>query len=607
MCGIAGYIAKNYQPKSLDLIKSMTRAVAHRGPDDEGILHEDNVFLGHRRLAIIDLSPGGHQPMTRSGTGLSIVFSGEIYNYIEVRRYLEGLGQVFCTNTDTEVILAAYDVWGESCVEQFNGMWAFAILDRRRNILFCSRDRFGVKPFYYVETGQAWLFGSEIRQLLPFLPNIRANKKAVQEFLFANIAENERDTFFDGIKKIPPGHNLIYDIKLHSLTLKRYYSLNLQKTLESLPIEESIDQYGQKLSDAVVLRLRSDVPIGACLSGGLDSSSIVTLATERSRGEPFCAITAVSEQSDNNESIYAQKVVESAGLIWLKVRPTYEDFIDSLNEVVVAQEEPFASPSVCMQFFVMRCAKENDIPVLLDGQGGDETLLGYERYYTTHFINLYKRLGMKYAVKSLFDCYKNNSKMTPITILQYLLYFSSARVRYWNYCFRNHYLQEFPPMPEKVKLSAQASWNIHSLQKLEIECMNLPPLLRYEDKNSTWHSIETRLPFLDYQTLEVALSLPGEAKINKGWTKYVLRKHMSGKMPDEITWRKNKIGFEAPTHLWLDRYAGNMFTSVCTSKLLKTLCKPGVLERCYHSLDYGTKWRLFSVAMWEAAFSVESC
>jgi len=366
--------------------------------------------------------------------------------------------------------------------------------------------------------------------------------------------------------------------------------------------------YGDRFSSAVSLRLRADVAVGTCLSGGLDSSSIATLAAapyQKARGASFRAITAISELKANDESAFAEQVAAHSGMEWLTVKPTYDDFAQSLDEVVRAQEEPFGGPSICMQFFVMKTARKYGIPVLLDGQGGDETLLGYERYYAGYFLSLLKRTGIRHAIQSLVDCWKNNSKMSPTRILQYLVYFSSARLCYWNYCYRNRYFRNIPPLPKALSMNAKAIWNIQTLQKLEIEKDSLPVLLRYEDKNSMWHSVETRLPFLDYHAVEIALSLPGKAKINHGWTKYVLRCFMDGKMPAEITWRKDKLGFEAPHRLWLTMHASIMHKTVVASKLLETLSKTGILEKLYPRLDIWTRWRLYSVALWEKEFAVE--
>ncbi len=547
--------------------------------------------------------------MVRDDLALTIVYNGEVYNYVELRAELERSGYVFSTRTDTEVILCAYDHWGANCVKHFNGMWAFAILDKKHERVFCSRDRFGIKPFYYYDEDDFFAFGSEIRQLLPLLPRVRANRDVVTEFIMNVTPEPYRQTFFDGVFKLPGGHNLTYDLANHVFSVEAYYQLSAKSSKENRSLTENVDAYGTALCDAVKLRLRADVPVGTCLSGGLDSSSVATLASQRyvsATGQRFKAITAVSEQASNDESGFAQVVSDHANLDWITVTPTYDQFVATIGDVVKAQEEPFAGPSICMQFFVMKTAKEHSIPVLLDGQGGDETLLGYERYYAAHFIDLVRRKGLLYGLRSLLTCRRNNANMSVMRMVLFLFYFSFARLRYSNYRRRNRYLKFFPRLPRKIVDSSRAVRDIAALQRREILCDNLPALLRYEDKNSMWHSIETRLPFIDYHAVETALSMPGENKIRNGWTKFALRDFMKEKMPSEIVWRKNKFGFEAPEQIWLTRHIDAMREVVLQSPLIRSLEKSGYLAREFASLDRRTQWRLYSVALWESAFKVEA-
>lgn len=607
MCGIAGVIGLNGQAVESHLIEKMTRAVAHRGPDGEGVLVEGNVGLGHRRLAIVDLSADGAQPMTAGHGRYTVVFNGEIYNYLELRAELQALGHVFATNSDTEVLLTAYAEWGPACVRRFNGMWAFAIYDRASKRLFCSRDRFGKKPFYYLRKHNWFAFGSEIRQLLPLLPARRADKQALLKFIVGNMAEGLEQTFFEGVRKLPGGHNLTLDLYSGEMRIERYYELTIDQSLAGIDDEEAVQRFSALLSDAVSLRLRADVPVGTCLSGGLDSSSIATLASSLYRNEaqrPFVAITACSEQGDNDESDYAAQVVERNHMLWHRVRPCYDDFAAALPAVVEAQEEPFPSPSIAMQYFVMRCSREQGIPVLLDGQGGDETLLGYERYFASHYLSQVRSHGWLRTLAAIRESSANNATMSAQRALGYFAYFTLAKLRWHNYRRRHSYLRALPEMFEEVRMYAEASGNIQALQKLEIERTNLPALLRYEDKNSMRHSIETRLPFLDYRLVELSLSLPGSVKISKGWTKHVLRQSMAGKMPDSIVWRRNKFGFEAPERLWFARHQSAMMEAVRGSALLGTVCRPEQLLREFGGIDPLTQWRLYSVACWERTFDV---
>lgn len=609
MCGIAGVVGLHGQPVELALIESMTRRVAHRGPDGEGVLVEGNIGLGHRRLAIVDLSSDGVQPMTSGNARNTIVFNGEIYNYLELRTQLIALGHVFKTRTDTEVLLASYAEWGPSCVERFNGMWAFAIYDRASGDLFCSRDRFGEKPFYYMRNQNLFAFGSEIRQLLPIQPKRLANEQAVLKFIMGVQSECLDQTFFDGIRKLPAGHNLFMDVRNCEMRIERYYELKIDRSMIGIDNNEAVNLFSSAFNDSVRLRMRADVQVATCLSGGLDSSSVATLAASMYREEtqrPFAAITACSEQIDNDESNFAAQIVEQNQMLWHKVRPSYDNFVESLPAIVESQEEPFPSASIAMQFFVMRTAREKGIHVLLDGQGGDETLLGYERYFAAHYLSEARTHGWLSSLASMRASSVNNAAMSAGKILQYFAYFNSSKLRWNNYRRRHSYLRVLPEMFDEVRLYAEASCDIHDLQKLEIERTNLPALLRYEDKNAMRHSIETRLPFLDYRLVELALSLPGSAKISEGWTKHVLRKSMVGKMPDSIVWRRSKLGFEAPEQLWFPRHRASMLELVRGSALLASLCLHDKLLRDFNRLDGLTQWRLYSVACWERTFEVVS-
>ena len=609
MCGIAGYIALRGQPVDRDRLAAMCTAVSHRGPDGAGLTVTGSVGLAHRRLSVFDLSTDGAQPMLDPQSGRYITFNGAIYNYLELRAELISRGRLFHTGTDTEVILAAYDAWGTDCVTRFNGMWAFAIHDPTAGIVFCSRDRFGIKPFYYVETTDCFAFGSEIRQLLPLLPAVRVCREVLIDFIFSDRCEHREETFFDSVHKLPAGCNLVYRLDQDRHLRQRYYRLERRTDLEMISLDDAVALYKNGLRDAVRLRLRSDVPVGTCLSGGLDSSSVASLAAslyQPPHGKPFAAITAVSEDPANDESAYARSVADNASLRWLTTKPDYAAFEESIGAVVEAQEEPFAGPSICMQYFVMRAARESGLKVLLDGQGGDETLLGYERYFAAHYLSMRRRQGWRAMIGSMRSSARHNARMSPRNIAGYLAYFWSPRVRYWLYRHRHRYLSQPPGLPDHLLRYAQASRDEFELQRLEIETTNLPALLRYEDKNAMWHGIETRLPFLDYRLVETALALPGEYKVREGWTKYVLRRGMSGVLPDDIAWRRDKRGFEAPESIWLPRHAATMEYAVRNSNILASVCDMARLQTVYSSLDTGTRWRLYSIALWEKCFRVSA-
>lgn len=609
MCGIAGYISTNNTEVPAQLIQRMTDAVAHRGPDGAGIWQRGAVSLGHRRLSILDLSEQGRQPMLDGGSGRVISFNGEIYNYIELREELSKRGYAFQSNTDTEVILKAYDCWGESCVERFNGMWAFAIYDPRRNLVFCSRDRFGVKPFYYAELTEGFAFGSEIRQLLPLLPRVQANTSVLLGFLVGRVAENVDHSFFDGIRKLPGGHNLTFDVSAGTYSVRRYYNLEPKSDHAMLDLDGAVERFQELFDESIKLRLRSDVRVGTCLSGGMDSSSIATVAASIYRqqsGQDFSAITAISEDPATDESAFARSIVENSGLDWIRIMPGYEDFSAAIGEVVRAQEEPFASASVCMQFFVMREARRAGIPVLLDGQAGDETLLGYDRYFADHFLQSLQDGDFNSALGVVSGLRRNGRTGALRALLWNAMYFHAPLLK--RLATRDQMALFQPRLAAQVLAAAtpERSYSgIFGMQKQEIERTNLPVLLRYEDKNSMAHSIETRLPFLDYRLVEFSTSVATRIKLNDGWGKFLLRKSMEKRMPSDIVWRKHKFGFEAPESRWMSRHSEEMHAAIVSSPLLKELVSSDVLEEeGLKRANRGLLWRMFSAAEWAREFNV---
>jgi asparagine synthase (glutamine-hydrolysing) len=601
MCGIAGIIQK--KPNSMDLQESMLsilNKIQHRGPDGEGILIQAPIALGHRRLAILDLSKDGIQPMNSVCQNYSIIFNGEIYNYLEIKAELIQKGHQFNNKTDTEVILKAYIEWGEKCVEYFNGMWAFCLWDKQKNILFCSRDRFGVKPFYFLNSPEHFIFCSEIKGLTQFLKQKTARTDAIIDYILTSKTDQDHLTFFHGIEKLPASHNLIYDLKTHSLEIKRYYELKARSSIITA------DDYMQTLTDAISLRLRSDVEVGTCLSGGLDSSSVAALAGQIYQAQSqkaFSAITAISEQSSNDESHFAKSVVNHCKLNWICTKPTYDDFNQKIKAIMDTQEEPFSSPSIVMQYYVMQAARQANIPVLLDGQGGDETLLGYGRYLATHALDEYKKQGLKGLIQGIQSIREQNSRLGLLKTAQYFFGTHLPDFRYQIHRLEHRYLsKQYLKAPNHLQTYAKAAQNLFDLQKLEIESTNLPALLRFEDKNSMAHSIETRLPFLDYRVVELALSLPFETKIHQGWTKYLLRKGIEPKLPHEIVWRKNKFGFEAPEQIWLNQHQKIMQEYIQTSNILNFICHNPPQQ---NKLSPRALWRLYTIALWEEQFAIE--
>jgi asparagine synthase (glutamine-hydrolysing) len=601
MCGISGIVYKKESDLNLKEIEIMNQLILHRGPDSGGTYQFCNVALGFRRLAILDLSPEGNQPMHFKDK-YTIIFNGEIYNYLEIRAELIDFGYIFKSNSDTEVILAAYDYWGIDCLQRFNGMWAIALLDKTKNILFCSRDRFGVKPFYYSVLKDRFVFGSEIKQVLSQLEDATVNQSILMEYLALGMIDHREDTFFEGICKLPPSHYMIFDLSEYNYTLSSYFQLSFDDKVNKLE-EEALTSFEQIFRDSIRIRLRSDVSVGSCLSGGLDSSSIVAIASKEYKREAnsrFIAIHAKTVELDSDESHFASIVAEHCDLDMKLVQPKHEDFIEKLEEVIYTQEEPFYSPSIFMQYFVMKEARENNCIVLLDGQGGDEILLGYERYYPAILFAQRTFSG----VLNFFQSVKN-SKLSLFQLIAYLFYFTipflrSFTLRSKGKIFKKSYLKYI--CTDLLEKNSRNYTKLFDLQVQELYSTQLQPLLRYEDKNSMRNSIETRLPFLDYRLVQFALSIKDKHKIFNGWTKYVLRKTVENLLPSSIVWRKNKFGFEAPKGFWNNFVDENLISAIQESTILKNVLKE---KYSIEKIDHRLKWRLFNVAKWEKLYNVK--
>jgi asparagine synthase (glutamine-hydrolysing) len=603
MCGISGIITRDGSQVPEDRIRRITDLVAHRGPDDFGFHFADGLALGHRRLAIIDLNPRGRQPMEYGGR-YRITYNGEVYNYLEIRRELEARGVRFRTTTDTEVIVAAYAEWGSACLQRFNGMWAFAIHDSVDRRLFLARDRFGVKPLYYLDGEREFAFGSELKQLVALQPRARANHWAVVESLLTYVDGHTDQTFFADVRQLPPSHCMVYDLATHRHSITRWYELRTDDRVARLPLPDAVAEFRQLLDDSVRLRLRSDVKVGTCLSGGLDSSATSALASGQYRaasGQRFTGIHAKSIESRTDESAWARRVADHADIDLAVVEPSTDDFIATVDEVVYTQEEPFGSPSMFMGWHVFREARARDCRVMLNGQGGDEVLLGYERYYAAILRTVSCTRFLREAWLQ-----SRNSRLGFAELLQFYAYFTNADLRIRRLKGRSRLKAHIRDAHdfEYVRRSADSFRSVADLQKFEICTLQLPHLLRYEDRNSMRHSIETRLPFLDYRLVEAAVSLPWDYKVRGGWTKFVLREAVRDVLPDDVVWRRDKLGFEAPERVWLTAYAGRMKKEVAESRILDEIADKRRLLVDFDRLSLKERWAYFNLAAWERVYDV---
>jgi asparagine synthase (glutamine-hydrolysing) len=544
MCGIAGVVEIGGGAADAALLERMGALLAHRGPDGSGMLVEGSVGLGHRRLAIIDLSDEGSQPMTSEDGALTIVYNGEVFNYLELREELRAAGQTFRTGTDTEVVLAAYAAWGRDCLAHLNGMFAFAIFDRRRGEVLLARDRLGVKPLYYALAGPRLLFASECKALLadPSVGTAPA-EPALATFLAWGVLDHSVLTMFDGILQLPPGHWMVVG-KDGVEGPVRWWDFAVNPEVVSPPDldAEAPGRLLELMTDAVRLRLRSDVPVGTCLSGGIDSSTIVALiahllATEHpaSVGDRQRTFSAVYADPRFSERAFMEMATESAGVAGAYVEPTPDGVRDDLLDLVWAQDEPFGSLSIYAQYCVMRLAADS-VTVVLDGQGADEQLAGYIAYQGTYLSTLARRGRFGRLAEEALG-----------TVRHHRGFFANAARQLLVRRGRRGLLRiDAPPVH-------RYAGDLDHVLRQETGVTNLPGLLHYEDRNSMHFSVEARVPFLDYRVVEYLASLPLDQKLRRGVTKRVLRRAIKGLVPELIRCRMDKMGFVTPEEVWMGR------------------------------------------------------
>ncbi len=635
MCGIAGI----YNPSGIDtrILSEISKTIRHRGPDDEGFMIVDTnntahflkgrdtipevgnlppvetfsgaarLALVHRRLSIIDLSPAGHQPMSAAEYGLSIVFNGEIYNYLELRRELQNLGYSFKTESDTEVILLSYKHWSENCVVHFLGMWAFAIFDYNKNILFCSRDRFGIKPFYYYEEAKLFAFASEIKVLfiLPQIEPILDEAKAI-EFLVNSNMNFHGKTFFSEIAELPQGHNMIYNLKTRKSSVHKFYQLQMSNSLDTISPVEATRQFSDLIESSIKLHLRSDVPVGACLSGGLDSGTILSRIVNANLSYKVSTFTAAFPGSNVDETKFIRALRERYDFSDFYTYPDLGKVLDEADLFLWHQELPVQSTSMFAQWEVMKLAHQHSVKVLLDGQGMDEILGGYSEFTGSYllgmltngrifkFIRAYKDLKSNYKTSSILNELSRASFYYLPECLRYKFY-SSRRIgpaiisKYYNDILREI------KFPERITNSIKET-SINSISNI------LPALLRYEDRSSMAFSVESRVPYLDHRLAEFCLNLPDELKINNGWTKYILRKSSEPYLPGEITWRKEKYGFVTPERSWTEQLKENVHEMVLEYNLPDIIDRKSLINVITNSkndnIKYGEIWKIVLFIRW---------
>ena len=603
MCGIAAIISSE-KSEILSNIKPMCDVIRHRGPDDEGYVllsagkeelyggddtpcfvyksclrycpdvkigtsnskkSESRIAMGHRRLSIIDLSPGGHQPMSCSDGRYWITYNGEIYNYLELKEELGRLNYTFVSNSDTEVILAAYAQWKEKCLEKFNGMWSFVIFDSFENRIFASRDRYGIKPIYYWQPDETSIvFASEIKQFTVF-PQWKAvmEPQVCFDYLAYSLIDHTKRTMFKNVYQLRGGEYCLFDACKIEIKAEKWYKLS------TVALSSNVCKVKSLFKAAIKKRLRSDVKLGACLSGGIDSSAIVCMADKiiKQNSKKYkrgCLETVSScfEEKRFDERQYIAEVEKNARIKAHKVFPNMGTLFNEIEALVWHQDEPFVSTSIFAQWNVFKKASDEKIKVMLDGQGADEILAGYRTFYPALLVGYLKKGKLWAAIKEILSAKNkcNFNVLFQVKDVAKLVLLSSCLYRFLYYFIGGQFKQylnykTFQKLNVDVRSGrsryAPNSTSIKQLSYSELKYLRLPALLHYEDRNSMAFSVESRVPFLDYQFVEHILSLPDELKIKNSETKYIFRHAMKNILPDQIRKRFDKMGFVTNEESWM--------------------------------------------------------
>ncbi|MBS1567419.1 MAG: asparagine synthase (glutamine-hydrolyzing) [Bacteroidetes bacterium] len=620
MCGIAGIISSHNQQVSAARLRLMTEAVAHRGPDGEAhwLAPGGRVGLGHRRLSIIDLSEAAAQPMHYQDR-YSIVYNGEIYNYTELREELRGKGYSFRTQSDTEVLLAAYSCWQEACLAKLDGMFAFAIWDAKEQSLFAARDRFGEKPFFFCEPGgKEFLFASEMKALWAAGMERHPDQTLLLNYMalgYTGPVHQPFHTFYKDIFQLPPAHWLRLRMQTegtYAWDTKRYWTID-RHAHSNDQREQAIEKFTHLLQHSIVRRLRSDVPVGTSLSGGLDSNSILAMIHQLDRkgeysGHGLNAFTAVFPGFERDESPVVEQTTKKYKARSYTTEPTAAGLASELEALLRQHEVPISSASVYAQYRVFALARQQGVKVLLDGQGADETLAGYSRYIHWYLQELYMHRRFSEAAKEKSMLAANGTSFE------------------WNW---KHYIAALSPAQAARALERRELEKIRrtpglnpdyiaahatpaSLYKPAIHGLNdilrystleygLEELLRNADRNSMAHGCEVRLPFLDHTLVEYVFSLPASFKIHEGLTKWLLRRTMQQELPPNVVFTGKKIGFEPPQRAWMqDKIVQEMIQAARTRLVAEKILLPSVLQKKIQPQDSHAAenydWRFLTAA-----------
>ncbi len=625
MCGIAGILTtREPQEHLVGYVSHMLELMQHRGPDDAGVWGNQHVALGNRRLAILDLSESGHQPMASADRKVWVVQNGEIYNFQELRHELIQHGYIFRSNCDTEVLLHGYAHWGVDFVQRLRGMFAIALWNESEHYLLLARDRFGIKPLYYHIKQQGdnlqCIFASEIKPILSVQSvSPQPNLALVYDFLAQGLLEHTNETFFQDIVKVPPAHCMLID-HTGQIHVKRYWDFEVNPDYGHISHEEDHHRakaFHDMFLDTVSHHLVSDVPVGSCLSGGLDSSAIVSAVAhiKQHNGNPvyssshdqLCTFTSCFDQPQFDEREYAQEVIKAAQAHPQYIFPTATGFIQELPSLLYHQEEPFRGTSMYAQWCVMRYINQSGLKVVLDGQGGDENLMGYIRFSLFYLQELARQqrysdllregvglglahdywhgLGLNHGIRYIRRLSRNPVEATLI-----------------EHSLANRFVDR--------RLSFGTDGSLAECIKLDITTLSIPALLRYEDKNAMAFSVESRVPFVDHVLVEHCAALPVNQKIRGGWTKFVLRQGLWDILPDVIRRRRSKLGFSTPESVWArGELAQEIKYTFDHAQFLQEWANLPSLQKAFHTyqernslMSHSVFYRFFILEQWAQQF-----
>lgn len=615
MCGFAVVLRLAPDaPASSEVVDRMTRVIVHRGPDDAGTYHSGAVRFGFRRLSILDISPLGHQPMVSEDGQVALVFNGEIYNYVEVRTVLEASGHRFKSTGDTEVLLRAYLEWGSECVKRFNGMWAFVIHDRRSGKLFGSRDRFGIKPLYRHSSTDCVLLASEIKSIRASgLYQDSTNWGVAARYLLDARLDDTTETFYEGIEQIAPG--VAFEIDAEGRWREWQY-FSLADTLRYAGGDPAGD-FAELFEDAVRVHMRSDVPVGVHLSGGLDSTAIIC-ASARIRvadgaREPLKAFSYIAPEFD--ESRYIADTIEQTGALMIRLATDPARLWSVLGEVLRYQDEPIYSMMPLVGYELMRLTRASGVKVVLNGQGADESLAGYPSYFADYWSEMvgagrvaqaWREMGDYVAVQGgsraqlLLRQARRvaQTRLAAVPAYRAVALSSHRRRRANDRWYSRQLTDEYGDSPEITgdKLDDALAYSIYRTP--------LPRILRVEDRNSMAHSVESRLPFLDYRLVSFAFSLTPDWRMRGPWNKFVLRESMRGRIPESVRARVDKMGFPVPSRNWIANALYEPMRDIVNSRQVRERGIYNVdaivadLER-HRRGEVDLNWGLFNIAQFE--------